>query len=115
MLGVGGIFGRFLNGIVVHHGWLSPIGVEITMTSFICLITLIASSFRNYAMLMALTICTGFAFAFLFTVVPIVLKQVDDISRLSVNLGCVWAVGAIGDFGGGFLTGNLSILFNFNK
>ncbi len=105
LLGVGGILGRFMNGIVVDRGWLSPIGINITMTSFICAITFIGSIIEGYVMGLILTGCLGFAFAFLFTVMPVLLKQVGGTERFSVNLGFVWTVGAIGDVGGGFLIG----------
>ncbi len=114
LLGVGGILGRIMNGIVVDRGWLSPICINITMTCFICAITFIGSIIEGYVMGLILTGCLGFAFSFLFTVMPVLLKQVGGTERFSVNLGFVWALGAIGDVGGGFLTGMTSVKFTSN-
>ncbi|XP_072031460.1 monocarboxylate transporter 14-like isoform X2 [Amphiura filiformis] len=105
IFGLGGIFGRILNGVVIDRGWLSPIGVEITMSAFICTIAFISNANDGYAMLMTIAACQGFTFAFLHTVLVIVVKEVDDPSRFSINLGFAHSVSAIGQIAGGYLMG----------
>ncbi|XP_072031455.1 monocarboxylate transporter 12-like isoform X2 [Amphiura filiformis] len=106
ILGLGGIFGRILNGVVIDRGWLSPIGVEITMSALICTICFIGSAVDGYAMLMTIAASVGFTSAFLHTVLAIVVKEVDhDPSRFSTNIGFVYSVNAIGQIAGGYLTG----------
>ncbi len=108
IIGVGGLFGRILNGVVIDRGWLSPIGVEIVMSTFFCVVSLIGCVVDGYAVLMTNAVCLGFTMAFLHTDVSIVLKEFDKASKFPINLGFVTSTCAFGDIGAGILIGEFS-------
>ena len=108
VMGASSIFSRVTHGLCIDRGWISALGVEIAMLTLSTVATYMTLVVEGFAILMVFAVLIGVASGVYFTLIPVIIRQVDDTERFSYNLGLVLAISALGDLCGGYFTGRVA-------
>ena len=106
VMGASSIVSRLTHGYCIDRGWISVLGTEVFMLVLATISTCVNLFIDGFVVLMVFATCSGFASGVFFTLLPVIIRQIDTKDRMPYNMGLVFAVGAVGDLSGGYFAGN---------
>ena len=109
VIGASSIVSRLTHGYCIDHGWISVLGTEVFMLVLATISTCVNLFIDGFVVLMVFATCSGFASGVFFTLLPVIIRQIDTKDRMAYNLGLVYAAGAAGDLCGGYFAGIVSL------